>query len=183
ARMHTVSARTGPSPVLPDDPRRLTATITRWLDEAWARRLVTPSERRAATRVLTRPTRAARSLADAPMRRVVHGDLRWSNARFTADGARLVDFEHAGLGDPALDLALLTWRSPLSPDVEARFLDVYTAERSPRAASRLRARYDALLPLVAIASALAALLDTPREAAPTTTPSLGVALDRLDDRA
>jgi Ser/Thr protein kinase RdoA (MazF antagonist) len=61
---------------------------------------------------------------------LLHGDFGWRNVLLNPDGAVvLVDFEHAALGAPVLELAKL-WDRELRGDVErATFLDGYQSER------------------------------------------------------
>jgi hypothetical protein len=61
---------------------------------------------------------------------LLHGDLGWRNVFLSAGGAVvLVDFEHAAVGAPLLELAKM-WDRELRGDAErATFLDGYDSER------------------------------------------------------
>jgi len=110
---------------------------------------------------LTTLTNAIRSLGsrnppDFPsVRALCHGDLRWHNMRYVDHGLKLLDLELAGLGDPAVDIALMVARTPLSDSEATEFLSVYQAHRSDET---LRARYAWVLPVVSLVSALSAVL-------------------------
>jgi len=55
-----------------------------------------------------------------------HGDLVWSNLGCTGDGRLVVfDFDNAGIGDPALDLALFAAGAGLASEQELEFLELY----------------------------------------------------------
>ncbi len=68
---------------------------------------------------------------------------------------KLLDFELAGIGDPAVDLMLMKSRAPLS-DVEAeKLLSTYLRHRRDET---LRERCALVGPLVSLVSALSAVL-------------------------
>jgi len=75
--------------------------------------------------------------------------------RYVDHGLKLLDLELAGLGDPAVDIALMVARTPLSDSEATEFLSVYQAHRSDET---LRARYAWVLPVVSLVSALSAVL-------------------------
>lgn len=85
-----------------------------------------------------------------------HGDLRWHNLMRYRDTVRLVDFEHAGIGDPAVDLAMMVNRTPLSKHDELRLLDAYLGRIRDRG---FLDRYFAVRPAVALLGATEAILD------------------------
>lgn len=90
-----------------------------------------------------------------PVRALCHGDLAWHNVLVRGRALWLIDFELAGLGDPAIDLALFLARNPLSATDEERFLEAYRRRASDEATVQ---RCLDLLPLVALLSALNGLL-------------------------
>lgn len=80
-------------------------------------------------------------------RQFCHGDLRWHNMRLVDGRVQLLDLEFAGQGDPAMDLAMMTCRTPLSWFDELRLLDAYLARTQDPS---FGARYFALRPLVGL---------------------------------
>ncbi|MCK6552654.1 phosphotransferase, partial [Myxococcota bacterium] len=111
----------------------------------------------AALRAHTRAIDAApTSLFARPTLRLCHGDLRPANTRVVAGGVVLLDFEHAGVGDPALDLAMLEARGGLGADEHATFVEHYAARSDD---PHVTARLALLAPLVALTAALGAVLD------------------------
>jgi cytidylate kinase len=90
------------------------------------------------------------------VRALCHGDLRWHNLLDDKERIRFIDFEHAGRGDPALDLAMMTARTPLSLHVEHALLDEVLAHRRDRT---FLDRYFGIRPLVALIAGLSALHD------------------------
>jgi len=67
-----------------------------------------------------------------------HNDLL--NANFIDDGAaiRIVDWEYAGMGDPAFDLGNFAVNHSLTDDEQAFFLGAYAGETSASGLARLR---------------------------------------------
>lgn len=164
ARLHGTPLRRGPALYLPSDPTALFRTASAWSAAIERRRILVPSTHRDLRRALRilegRLGQAPAHLFRRPVRRLCHGDLRWSNVLTVGRGAVLVDLEHAGLGDPAADLAIMTCRTPLTTDEEGDLLDAYhRAADDPD----LLARYSVLRPFVALASALGAALDRDEE--------------------
>lgn len=90
-----------------------------------------------------------------PERRPVHGDLRRENVLVDGASARLIDLEHAGLGDPAADLAAFAARAPLDDNEEYLLLEAYLG-RGP--SGSFLERYFALKPALDVAGAAADLL-------------------------
>lgn len=90
------------------------------------------------------------------VRTLCHGDLRWHNLLDDSERVRFIDFEHAGAGDPALDLAMMTARTPLPLHVEHALLDGILAQRRDRT---FLDRYFGLRPLVALIAGMSALED------------------------
>lgn len=90
-----------------------------------------------------------------PVRALCHGDLAWHNVLVRGRALWLIDFELAGLSDPAVDLALFLARNPLSAADERRFLEAY--RRSTQDGATAQRCLD-VLPLVALLSALNGLL-------------------------
>ncbi|MBU51570.1 MAG: hypothetical protein CL920_23000 [Deltaproteobacteria bacterium] len=84
-----------------------------------------------------------------------HGDLRWHNL-MSGEELSIVDFEYAGLGDPALDLAMMVTRTPVGWFDELRLLNAYAAHTPDM---RWHQRYVFLLPFVGLMGALVGLLD------------------------
>lgn len=134
---------------------------------AAAERLFASALKRAEAHVEARL--AARDLRR--VRALCHGDLRWHNivvdlppkpgrTRAVADAAAprlaLVDFEHAGIGDPAADLAFMAVRTPLSDVEELAVLDGWLSARKD---PDLLDRYFALKPLAGLLGAAAGALD------------------------
>lgn len=79
---------------------------------------------------------------------LVHGDLRLENCVASYGAAVLVDWELAGLGDPALEAAsfLFGARSALRKPLDAEWLDLYLSRcRQPDLLPRIEV-YDRLLP-------------------------------------
>ena len=72
-------------------------------------------------------------------------------------GFRLVDFEHAGLGDAAFDLALFSARTPLTDHQELAVLDAYLDETSAPAA--VAERFFAFKPAAEVLGAAAGAVD------------------------
>lgn len=90
-----------------------------------------------------------------PVRALCHGDLAWHNVLMRGRRLWLIDFELAGLGDPAVDLALLLSRNPLTRSDERRFLAAYQERSKDRDCYQ---RYVGVFPLVSLVSALNGLL-------------------------
>lgn len=91
-----------------------------------------------------------------------HGDLRLHNVLDDKKRVVLIDLEHAGLSDPALDIALFRARTPLSTNAELTFLDAYL-EESFRIGSKQQSafleRYALARPIALALSGLAAGVD------------------------
>lgn len=91
-----------------------------------------------------------------------HGDLRLHNVLDDGRRATLIDLEHAGLSDPALDIALFRARTPLSANAELTFVDAYL-DASFRIGSKKQAaflkRYALARPIALALSGLAAGAD------------------------
>jgi cytidylate kinase len=117
----------------------------------------------ASRRVLRRALRAATAYAEARhpgtrVRSLCHGDLRFFNVMMDRGAASLIDFEFAGVGDPAADVAMMAVRTPLSDHHELVLLDTIT-RRMGRGTRDFIARYFAVKPLCALVGALGGLLD------------------------
>ncbi len=109
--------------------RRVTAA--RILDAATLARL-----RRLVSQARRQVSESLWDFAGAPLA-LCHGDLRPRNLLLDDDGtARLVDFEHAGLGDPMLDLSRLVVTAELSRHEELCLLDAYAEAAGPRGLER-----------------------------------------------
>lgn len=89
------------------------------------------------------------------VRTLCHGDLRWHNLMAVDGNVRLLDFEHSGMGDPAVDVAMMVCRTPLHSFYELRLLDAYVTYSKD--ASFLD-RYFLLKPLVGFLCSLGAML-------------------------
>lgn len=89
------------------------------------------------------------------IRTLCHGDLRWHNMFQQQERVCLLDFEHAGCGDPAVDLAMMVCRTPLSKFDELRLLHAYSADCGD--ASFLQ-RYFLLRPVVGLLCVFGAIL-------------------------
>lgn len=145
------------APSSPQGLVRLLDAIARGLDDA---RVFSSRDRALVAAAVGRVKKhVARALDRSDWERVrvlCHGDLRWHN--LLDDGARVafVDFEHAGRGDPALDLAMMAARTPLTLHVEHALLDAIVARRRDKS---FLDRYFALRPLVALVAGLAAVQD------------------------
>jgi CMP/dCMP kinase len=160
-RLHAVRAAGPPVHVglSPGSAARLAAdrvqALRDWdaIDRAAARDL---------SRMLRRAHDAARRAPRLPGPRLCHGDLRLHN--LIDDGARtwLIDFEHAGLGDPVADLLLFSLRTPLPRHDEQllweALLDPSLDESAPRTRRDLESFYRQR-PLFSLVSAVAALSD------------------------
>jgi cytidylate kinase len=85
-----------------------------------------------------------------------HGDLRWHNVLIDAETTQFVDVEDAGVGDPAIDLAMMTCRTPLTWPEELTLLEQYERERPD---IRIVERYFAIRDSVGLLCALGACLD------------------------
>ncbi len=99
---------------------------------AWTGPALAPPTRRRLGRVLRdlEQDHDTKALVKAPPR-LCHGDLRLHNVVAHRGALRLIDFEHAGAGDPALDLALFLVRERLSVVDQVVFLDAYQGGRGP----------------------------------------------------
>ncbi|MBI5510984.1 MAG: phosphotransferase [Deltaproteobacteria bacterium] len=80
------------------------------IDKLRGTRVLDAKDARVVSAALTRAGRPVRELVDLePQIALCHGDVRSPNVFFAGPGARptatLLDFEHAGRGDPAIDLA------------------------------------------------------------------------------
>lgn len=125
------------------------------LAERLGRRRHTPTLQSAALMRALR-AQAERSVPSFPRVRVLcHGDLEWHNMRFQDQRFKLLDFEVAGIGDPAVDLMLMKARAPLSDEEAEQLLSSYLEHRRDET---LRARCALLGPLVGLVSALSAAL-------------------------
>lgn len=89
------------------------------------------------------------------VRSLCHGDLRWHNMMTEGGKVHLLDWEHAGVGDPVVDVAMMVSRTPLSSYDELRLLDAYTLHTQDES---FLDRYFAIRPLVGLLCALGALL-------------------------
>jgi Ser/Thr protein kinase RdoA (MazF antagonist) len=155
ARLHQLPTdRTARAPAIGSSPSVLEASVVELLDVAKGARAAP-----ALVRGLWARWRALRgTLTGHKAARVLcHGDLRWHNMLSTPQGLRLIDFEHAGLGDAAFDLALFSARTPLSRHEELAVLDAYLDER-PRDGALLD-RFFLLKPAAELVGALAGWVD------------------------
>ncbi|MFH1810333.1 MAG: (d)CMP kinase [Pseudomonadota bacterium] len=196
ADLHVRRPRSGPRSLLPSSPRALSA-LARDLVQQVSDRELLPSTglarvQRAATAARRHLETTVRATTWHRVRTLCHGDLRWHNMLLQGSRVWLLDLEHAGIGDPALDLALMACRTPLSSHDELRVLDAYLAcTRAPG----LLDRYFGLKPLVGVVAALAGVIDLadlrdgarcaapdPRahlqQRAPLVAAELGAALER-----
>jgi cytidylate kinase len=89
-------------------------------------------------------------------RTLCHGDLRWHNTLAHQGTLRFIDLEHAGLGDPAADLALMACRTPLSLDEEMQILDGLQGALKDKG---LVHRFLTLKPLLGLLGGLGGVLD------------------------
>lgn len=67
-----------------------------------------------------------------------HNDLLPGNVLFTNNGARLLDYEYAGMNDPFFDLANLSVNCGLDEAADERLLESYFGRVSASATARLR---------------------------------------------
>lgn len=112
---------------------------------------------RALRHAVAHQQRALRRFPYARVRTACHGDLRWHNMVWHRGGCVLVDLEHAGVGDPAVDLALMACRTPLSLHEELTVLAEYLEHR--RRDRTFAHRYFAFKPLLGVLCATQAVLD------------------------
>jgi hypothetical protein len=160
AQLHSHTPRRGPELLCPSSPAALLRYSADLTGRLVRRRKLSPLESAALTKALRRLGR--RDVPQFPsVRTLCHGDLRWHNMRCVNTELKLIDFELAGIGDPALDLALMVARTPLSDQEAAELLSAYSKNRPDET---LRARYAFLLPLVSLVSALSAVLVSARGA-------------------
>ncbi|HEY4221497.1 MAG TPA: phosphotransferase, partial [Myxococcota bacterium] len=128
------------------------------LAQLQARALVSAAHASTIERTLTEQSRPA-AHASSFARVLCHGDPRPANILFTSTrgtvAARFIDFEHAGLGDPALDLLRFSLRAGFLDDErdhagarERALLDAYGDDA-------VRARYLDARPMFRLTSALA----------------------------
>ncbi len=89
------------------------------------------------------------------VRTLCHGDLRWHNMMMEEGMVHLLDWEHAGVGDPVVDVAMMVSRTPLSSFDELRLLDAYTLHSQD---DSFLDRYFSVRPLVGLLCVLGALL-------------------------
>lgn len=92
----------------------------------------------------------------ARVRTLCHGDLRWHNVLRAGERFLVVDLEHAGIGDPAVDLALMAVRTPLTRHEELCLLDAYLGSRRDKG---FLERYFLVKPLLGVLGAMEAVLD------------------------
>ncbi len=161
ATLHGCGVKRGvPDLAMPSRPTALHALACEYLREVTRAGWLSTRARRAVRRAVdAAEARARRSFKRSRLREIrrpCHGDLRLENILDDGESARLIDFDHAGIGDPAVDLAMFVSRNPLSKSQALRVLDAY-AEVSPDRG--ILDRYFGLAPLVAITGALGALLD------------------------
>jgi CMP/dCMP kinase len=83
---------------------------------------------------------------------ICHGDVRLANLLFEGDRARLLDFELAGIADPAIDLLRFVVHAELTSHQELCLLDAYAEAIGPKPPLR---RYFAGRPIAALFGALA----------------------------
>lgn len=161
ARLHASPVKRGvPDLAMPGRPPALSGLARQYvraLERAFA---MGPGRARVVRKAIdVAEAHARESFRRQHLREVVrpcHGDLRFENILDDGVRARLIDFDYAGLGDPAVDLAMFASRMPLSSSQELRLLDACSSESRDR---KLLDRYFALKPLVALTGALGALLD------------------------
>jgi hypothetical protein len=156
ARLHRRPlGRTPRAPSVSSAPAALNASALELLDVL----KVAPDVDPALVGALARRWRVVRrDLPSARVRRALcHGDLRWHNVIDTPQGLMLFDFEHAGVGDAALDLALFSARTPLTCHQELAVLDAYLDEAG--ASGSLIDRFLALKPAAEHLGALAGAVD------------------------
>lgn len=157
AALHQVKPAEGPRLRTGSSPRGLCSLTARLVEQS--ERLGLPHGVLARLRAGQRAAEARASHDELRLERVrtlCHGDLRWHNLLDDKGRIRLLDFEHAGIGDPALDLALMAVRTPLDEREELALLDGYLEARTD---GSLLDRYFALLPLAGFVGAVAGVHD------------------------
>jgi cytidylate kinase len=161
--IHALHPRRGPRLLIGSDPRGILALAqdgvvqaSQWraLDTATLRTL-----RRAVAHVGVHLDRAWHRCDVVRVRTLCHGDLRWGNIQLHRHHVHFVDLEHAGLGDPAVDLAFMACRTPLDAHEEMCLLDGYLRARRDRT---LLDRYFTVKPALALMGAVEAVLDLAR---------------------
>lgn len=126
AALHKIKVKNGP-PL----PGGATApAMVRFVEECLERveEIVTPRIFKALSKLVLEARKHVASAwwdLDQTPRLLCHGDLRPANLLFRDSTAQLIDFEHAGLGDPMVDLARFVVFAPLSPHQELALLDSY----------------------------------------------------------
>lgn len=165
AALHAVRPRRGPPLACPSDPPSLFALATELFAEVVRRDVLAPPYQPAVAHALDAARAHVERLDPAlwrrPVRALCHGDLAWHNMHHHRGVVRLVDFELAGLGDPVIDLALFVSRNPLGTKQEQQLLGAYHPHRQDRG---WKERYSAIVPLVALVSALNSLRALDEEA-------------------
>jgi cytidylate kinase len=131
--------------------------VPRFIKAGWVDK-TTATALRASLRFLRGHARAHLARNFRRVRTLCHGDLRWHNTLLSPapGGLVLIDFEHAGIGDPAADLALMACRTPLSLDGEMQILDGIMARTGDK---DLHQRFFALKPMLGFLAGLFAVED------------------------
>ena len=158
-QLHSHSPERFPSLQFPYRPGALLRVIRDLYRELQHRGLLHPTILKVLKKAIQQLTKIEESLPGKwpRIRQLCHGDLRWHNLLWNEKGEIcLVDFEDAGLGDPAVDLAMMACRTPLSWFDELRLLETYTWHNPDKAFTD---RYFAIRPFVGMMCSLAGILD------------------------
>ncbi|MBI4817541.1 MAG: phosphotransferase [Deltaproteobacteria bacterium] len=157
AELHSTRARRGPDFGCPSSAHLIYGYAADLAKRIVRQQMLVERDRVRLTRVMEIAARRVERLGLGPRARrsLCHGDLRWHNMKMLDGCVRLVDFEGAGLGDPAVDLALMTCRTPLEEREEVELVDAYLSARRD---DSFLDRYVRVLPLVSLVSALSAVV-------------------------
>lgn len=159
AKLHVLRVA-GPRLMTGSSPAALLAGLkqsARWvLDDGVLDERTVRDVRRALVHLEKHVRRGWSRWPDRPVRSLCHGDLRWHNIMANGDAITLLDLEHAGVGDPAVDLCLMAARTPLSRHHVLCVLDGYLEQRND---ATLLQRMEVLEPLVVFRGAVDAVLD------------------------
>lgn len=163
--LHGRRPRRGPALAVPGDPSRLLAFARERAAALHAERALDAPTRARVERALALAARhvdACWRRGLRPAARVLcHGDLRWHNLAWDEASVRVrfLDLEHAGIGDPCLDLAMFSARAPLSQHQELMLLDAYLRGATIARSRAFIDRFFAQRPLVALGGALDGALE------------------------
>ncbi|MEW5848319.1 MAG: (d)CMP kinase, partial [Myxococcota bacterium] len=163
AKLHGVVPREGPRLACGSEGTSILRLAEEGLAQLTTMKALDPTTLRALSRACAHVDqhleRAWRRFSFTRVRTLCHGDLRWHNLHVHDDVIRLVDLEHAGMGDPAVDLALMACRTPLDVHEELCLLDGYLSARTD---AQLLDRYITVKPAVALLGAVDAVMDLVR---------------------